>query len=356
MPLKRQYMSIVLPAAKHYGIEALAQWSRPGPSNENWQVYETFIADVDFCITALRLQASQRAKGNSVALDAATKKEASAPLGAGARDRGQARHRCCTEGKAVYADRRARADRATRGRFGVKVADLHRPAIDDLTRPNPDDPTGCVDDASRSRGARLLVRVGLDAVRPGALSVRERRLVRVALSRRLHRRVHRPVARLVLHVARARDCAVRPPGVPQLCQPRHRARRRRAEDVEEPAQLPGPDGGVRPARGGRDAVVPAVVADPPGQRLLGHRRRAARHGAGRAAAAVERVVLPHAVRERRRACREVSATASSVGSRRTCSTATSSPRPATSSRTSRGRWTPTTCSGRATRCGRSSRR
>jgi isoleucyl-tRNA synthetase len=26
--------------------------------------------------------------------------------------------------------------------FGVKVADLHRPAIDDLTRPNPDDPTG----------------------------------------------------------------------------------------------------------------------------------------------------------------------------------------------------------------------
>ncbi len=26
--------------------------------------------------------------------------------------------------------------------FGVKVADLHRPGIDDLTRPNPDDPTG----------------------------------------------------------------------------------------------------------------------------------------------------------------------------------------------------------------------
>ena len=39
--------------------------------------------------------------------------------------------------------------------------------------------------------------------------------------------------------ARAGDRAVRPAGVPQLRQPRHRARRRRPEDVQEPAQLPG---------------------------------------------------------------------------------------------------------------------
>ena len=31
--------------------------------------------------------------------------------------------------------------------FGVKVDDLHRPAIDGLVRPNPDDPTGRLDDA-----------------------------------------------------------------------------------------------------------------------------------------------------------------------------------------------------------------
>ena len=45
----------------------------------------------------------------------------------------------------------------------------------------PGRPVGSVDDAACARGARLLVRVGVDAVRPGALPVRERRLVRVAL-------------------------------------------------------------------------------------------------------------------------------------------------------------------------------
>ena len=62
--------------------------------------------------------------------------------------------------------------------FGVRPTDLHRPFIDELTRPNPDDPTG------RSTMRRIpdvldvLVRLGLDAVRPGALPVRERRVVR----------------------------------------------------------------------------------------------------------------------------------------------------------------------------------
>ena len=37
--------------------------------------------------------------------------------------------------------------------FGVRPDDLHRPAIDNLTRPNPDDPTGKSDDAARPRGA-----------------------------------------------------------------------------------------------------------------------------------------------------------------------------------------------------------
>ena len=82
---------------------------------------------------------------------------------------------------------------------------------------------------------------GLDAVRPGALPVREPRLVRGPLPGRLHRRVHRPDPRLVLHAARAGHGAVRPAGVRDLRQPRHRARRRRPEDVEEPEQLPRPD-------------------------------------------------------------------------------------------------------------------
>ena len=57
--------------------------------------------------------------------------------------------------------------------FGVRPDNLHRPYIDELTRPNPDDPTGQVDDAAHPRRVRRLVRLRVDAVRPGALPVRE---------------------------------------------------------------------------------------------------------------------------------------------------------------------------------------
>ena len=101
--------------------------------------------------------------------------------------------------------------------FGVRPTNLHRPYIDELTRPNPDDPTGDSDDAAHPRRARRVVRLGLDAVRPGALPVRERGLVRQPLPGRLHRRVHRADPRLVLHAARAGDRAVRPAGIQNLC-------------------------------------------------------------------------------------------------------------------------------------------
>ena len=80
--------------------------------------------------------------------------------------------------------------------FGVRPKDLHRPFIDELTRPNPDDPTGKSIDAPGRGRARLLVRVGLDALRPGALSVREQGLVRGQFPGRLHRRIcrRRPAA------------------------------------------------------------------------------------------------------------------------------------------------------------------
>ena len=83
----------------------------------------------------------------------------------------------------------------------------------------------------------------------------------------------------------------------------------------------------------RDALVPAVVADPARRRLLGDRGRPARHRPPGAPAAVERVVLPHAVRQRRRARTAACATARAAVDR-TCSTATSWPRPASSSTTS----------------------
>ena len=133
----------------------------------------------------------------------------------------------------VPARRRVRLARRARARLRRAAStDLHRPVIDELTRPNPDDPTGRSDDAPHPGRARCLVRLGLDAVRPGALPVREPRVVRQPQPGGLHRRVHRPDPRLVLPDARAVDRAVRPAGVHERAQPRHRARQRRPEDVE----------------------------------------------------------------------------------------------------------------------------
>ena len=62
--------------------------------------------------------------------------------------------------------------------FGVRPDNLHRPFIDELTRPNPDDPTG----KSTMRRIEDVFDVwfdsGFDAVRAGALSVREPEVVR----------------------------------------------------------------------------------------------------------------------------------------------------------------------------------
>ena len=71
------------------------------------------------------------------------------------------------------AHRRVRLDRRPRGR--LRRHD-HRPAPAVRRRadpPEPRRPDRAVDDAPRPRGARLLVRVGIDAVRPGPLPVRE---------------------------------------------------------------------------------------------------------------------------------------------------------------------------------------
>ncbi len=142
-----------------------------------------------------------------------------------------------------------RGDRARLRPAAAQRRRRARPAPPLRRRPGaaqPRRPDRPVDDAPGHRRARRVVRLGLDELRPGALPVRERRLVRPPLPRRLHRRVHRPDPRLVLHPARARHRDLRPAGVLLVHQPRDRARLRRQQDVEVAAQLPRRARGLRP--------------------------------------------------------------------------------------------------------------
>ena len=182
---------------------------------------------------------------------------------------------------------------------GCGPTDLHRPYVDELTRPNPDDPTG--------RSTMRRVPEVLDCwFESGSMPFAQvhypfenARVVRAPLPGRLHRRVQRPDPRLVLHAARAGHGAVRPAVVPVLRGARHRARRRRAEDVQVAAQLPGRQRGVRPRRLRRHALVPDGQPDPARRQPGRHR---AGHPGGCAAgdpAAVEHLVLPVALRAAR---------------------------------------------------------
>ena len=136
--------------------------------------------------------------------------------------------------------RRLRLARRAGADFGVTVTDLHRPAVDDLVRPNPDDPTG--------RSMMRRVPEVLDCwFESGSMPYAQvhypfenRDWFEHHYPGRLHRRVHRPDPRLVLHAARARHGLVRPARLPHLRDPRHRPRRGRPEDVEEPANYPDP--------------------------------------------------------------------------------------------------------------------
>ena len=181
--------------------------------------------------------------------------------------------------------------------FGVSVPDLHRPYVDQLTRPNPDDPTG----RSTMRRVPDVLDVWFDS---GSMSFAQVHypfentdVVRASLPGRLHRRVHRPDPRLVLHHAHLGDGVVRPAGVLVVPESRHRARQRRAEDEQVAAQLPGRVRGVRPRRRGRDALVPDVEPDPARRQPGGHRGGHPRRRPAGADPAVERVVLLRAVRQ-----------------------------------------------------------
>ena len=148
------------------------------------------------------------------------------------------------------------------------------PTVDDLVRPNPDDPTGAsmmrrvpeVLDCWFESGSMPFAQVHYPFENAG--------LVRAPLPGRLHRRVHRPDPRLVLHAARAGDGAVRPAGVPQLREPRHRARRRRAKMSKSLNNYPDPTEMFDTY--GADAMRWYLLssADPARRRPAGHRGRA----------------------------------------------------------------------------------
>ena len=182
--------------------------------------------------------------------------------------------------------------------FGVAVTDLHRPMVDDLVRPNPDDPTG----ESMMRRVPEVLDCWFES---GSMPFAQ---VHYPFENTEWFEDHYPgdfiveyigqTARVVLHAARAGHGAVRPAGVLVVRFARHRARRRRPEDVEVAEQLSGSVGDVRQPRGRCDALAPVVVDDPAWRRRHGDRSRDARDRASDPAAAVELVVLPHAVRQR----------------------------------------------------------
>mmetsp|Transcript_39804 Transcript_39804/g.84840 ORF Transcript_39804/g.84840 Transcript_39804/m.84840 type:complete len:516 (-) Transcript_39804:570-2117(-) len=91
------------------------------------------------------------------------------------------------------------------------------------------------------RGLRLLVRVGLHALRTEALPLREQGGVREGVPRRLHRRGTRPDPGLVLHAHGPQHGAVRPAGVQEPHREWTGPGRGREEDVQAAQELPRPE-------------------------------------------------------------------------------------------------------------------
>ncbi len=186
--------------------------------------------------------------------------------------------------------------------FGVRPKDLHRPYVDELTRPNPDDPSG---KATMRRVPDVLDCWFESGSMPFAqvhYPFENKEWFEEPLPRRFHRRICRADTRLVLHADGAGDGALRPRAVRELHRARHRARREQAEALQAAEELSGPDRGLRHLRRGCAALVHGVVAAP--------FRRRSRHAEGRAhdrrdraAGAppdLERLFVLHALREHRR--------------------------------------------------------
>ena len=144
--------------------------------------------------------------------------------------------------------------------FGVRPDDLHRPAIDALVRPNPDDPTGL----STMRRIPDVLDCWFDS---GSMPFAQ---LHYPFENAKRFEEHFPADFIVEYVgqtrgwfytlARASHGPFRPSPVQDLHRPRHRSRRRRPQALQEAAELPRPRGGLRRLRGRRHALVPAELA------------------------------------------------------------------------------------------------
>ncbi len=204
--------------------------------------------------------------------------------------------------------------------------DLHRPFVDELTRPNPDDPTG----ESTMRRIEDVLDVWFDS---GSMPFAQ---VHYPFENDEWFASHNPADFIVEYIGQTRGwfylmhvlstALFDRPGFQERAEPRHRARQRRPEDVEVAAQLSGCERGLRPRRRGCDALVPDVVVRHPRRQPRRHRGGHPRRRARAAPPAVEHVLLLHPLREHRgrgRLHREATEPTA-----RTCSTATCWPRPA----------------------------
>ncbi len=182
--------------------------------------------------------------------------------------------------------------------FGVAVPDLHRPYIDELTRPNPDDPTG----RSTMRRIEDVLDVWFDS---GSMPYAQ---VHYPFDNHDWFEHHYPGDFIVEYIGQTRGwfytlhilaTALFDRPAFETCMSHGIVLGSDGQKMSKSLQeLPRRVGGVRPRRRRRDALVPDVVTHPA-------RRQPGRHGAGDprrrapgAAAALERLVLLCLVRQR----------------------------------------------------------
>ena len=182
--------------------------------------------------------------------------------------------------------------------FGVRPTDLHRPFIDRLTRPNPDDPTG----NSTMRRVTDVMDCWFES---GSMSFAQ---VHYPFDNAEWFEDHFPGDFIVEYIGQTRgwfytmhvlaSALFDKPAFETCLSHGIVLGSRRAEDEQVAAQLPRRARGLRPRRRRRDALVPDVEPDP--ARRQPHRHRA-QHPRGRppgADPAVELLVLLRALRQR----------------------------------------------------------
>ena len=183
--------------------------------------------------------------------------------------------------------------------FGVRPSDLHRPYIDKLVRPNPDDPTGRstmrrvpeVLDCWFESGSMPFAQVHypfenaewFDRCFPGDFIVEYINQTRGWF--------------YTLHVLAG--ALFGPTSLLECDLSRDTAGRGRQQAVQETAQLHRADRDIRSPRGRRYALVSDRRQRDARRRSQGERRRHRRGGAAGAAARVERLLVLRAVRQRR---------------------------------------------------------